>query len=97
MSRFVELVEVILQETTIERIRISSLGVEFFDERLIALFRNPRINAYVHLSIQSGSPSILRTMNRHYDDAEVRRVLTKLQNTSRDDGVILNIGADMIV
>ena len=52
-SRFVELMENILERTKIERIRISSLGVEFCSDALIALFVKTRVVAYAHLSIQS--------------------------------------------
>ncbi len=96
-SKFVELVETVLSETTLERLRISSLGLEFCSDELIHLFENPRINAYAHLSIQSGSSSILQAMNRHYDGERVREVLQKLRNIQREDGVTLNIGADLIV
>ncbi len=90
-SKFVELVEAVLEETTLERLRISSLGVEFVTDRLIELWKNPRICAYVHLSIQSGSTSILRVMHRHYDGEQVRQVLTKLRAQKREDSVKLNI------
>jgi MiaB/RimO family radical SAM methylthiotransferase len=96
-SRFVELVERVLRETQLERLRISSLGVEFVTDELIALFENPRINAYVHLSIQSGSSKILKAMNRHYDGEQVRSVLEKLRNLKREDGLMLDIWADLIV
>ncbi len=96
-SQFVELVEAVLEKTSLERLRISSLGVEFLSDKLIAIFANPRINAYVHLSIQSGSSKILRMMHRHYDGERVRAVLGKLRGLKRTDGVTLNIGADLIV
>lgn len=92
-----ELVEDVLEKTSLERLRISSLGIEFLSDKLIALFANPRINAYVHLSIQSGSSKILRMMHRHYDGERVRAVLGKLRDLKRRDDVILNIGADLIV
>jgi threonylcarbamoyladenosine tRNA methylthiotransferase MtaB len=96
-SRFVELVEAVLEKTPLERLRISSLGVEFCSDALINLFKNPRINAYAHLSIQSWSSHILKSMNRHYDGEKVRAVLEKLRGLKREDGVILNIWADLIV
>lgn len=92
-----ELVEAILRDTGLERLRISSLGVEFCSDALIELFENPRIVAYAHLSIQAGSTSVLKAMNRHYDGARLREVLTKLRNIKRADGMELNIGADLIV
>ena len=96
-SRLVELIEAVLEKTNLERLRISSLGVEFCNDTLIALFENPRIVAYAHLSIQSGSSNILRAMNRHYDGEHLREVLEKFRNIKRADGVELNIGADLIV
>lgn len=96
-SRFIELVETVLEKTTLERLRISSLGVEFLSDRLITLFANPRINAYIHLSIQSGSSKILKAMHRHYDGEQVRTVLWKIRNIERPDGAIINIWADLIV
>lgn len=96
-SKFVFLVNEILEKTDIERVRISSLGVEFFTDELINLFANPRLIAYAHLSIQSGSTKILKKMNRHYDGEKVRDTLEKLRNLQREDGVIMNIGADLIL
>jgi tRNA A37 methylthiotransferase MiaB len=61
------------------------------------LFKTPRISAYVHLSIQSGSDRILKAMNRHYDRAKLLQVLEDLRSLQRDDGVQINIGADLIV
>lgn len=96
-SKFEKLVRNILNQTDIERVRISSLGVEFFTDSLIELFADPRIIAYTHLSIQSGSSKILAKMNRHYDGEKVRDTLTKLRNIKRSDGAMLNIGADLII
>lgn len=86
-----------LDETDLERLRISSLGVEFCTPELIRLFAEKRIVAYAHLSIQSGSTTILCSMNRHYDGDQVRQVLASLRSIEREDGVNLNIGADLIV
>lgn len=96
-SRLVELIEAVLSETELQRLRISSLGVEFCSDALIELFQNPRINAYVHLSIQSWSSKILKAMNRHYNSETVRNVLQKFRNVKRIDGIELNIWADLIV
>lgn len=96
-TRFPLLIEEILTKTTIERLRVSSLGVEFVDQRLMELFQKPRVSAYVHLSIQSGSDAILRSMNRHYDRTKLLQVLSDLRSLEREDGVLVNIGADLIV
>ena len=96
-TRFPELLTEILRKTMLPRLRVSSLGVEFVDGKLLELFKNPRISAYVHLSIQSGSDSILKQMSRHYSSARLLTVLEGLRSLKRDDGVQINIGADLIV
>lgn len=90
-SRFVELVRAILEYTSIERLRISSLGVEFLTDEMIALFAETRINAYAHLSVQSASESVLRAMHRNYDRAFLLARTAKLQSVHRKDGVRINI------
>lgn len=96
-SKFPKLLREIFEKTTLSRLRVSSLGVEFVDNELLELFKNPRISAYVHLSIQSGSDNILRSMNRHYNRTKLLQVLTSLHSLEREDGVFINIGADLIV
>ncbi len=66
------LVERLLAETTVERIRISSLDPREIGPRLRALYAaNPRLCAHFHVSLQSPHPKILRLMKRKYgaDDA----------------------------
>lgn len=95
--QFAHLVERILRETQVPRLRISSLGIEYIDDRLLELFQEPRINPYIHLSVQSGSDTILRSMNRQYTRARLLDTLEKIQSIKRTDGVLINIGADIIV
>lgn len=71
--------------------------MEFVSDRLIELFKKTRINPYIHLSIQSGSDSILRAMNRHYGRKQLLDTMKKLRALEREDEVMLNIGADLIV
>lgn len=94
---FAYLIERILRETTIPRLRISSLGIEYIDDRLLELFRESRINPYIHLSVQSGSDTILRLMNRQYTRTGLLDTLEKIQSIKRTDNVLINIGADIIV
>lgn len=96
-SRFPELLESILERTTIPRIRISSTGVEFVSDKLIKLYSESRINPHIHLSVQSASDAVLKRMNRKYDRDTLLSCLEKIQNVERKDGIPLSIGADMIV
>lgn len=55
------------------------------------------MSAYIHLSIQSGSDTILKKMNRHYDRPKLLQILEQLNSLKREDDVQINIGADLIV
>ncbi len=58
----------ILKETKIERISFSSIYPEMLtDEFLKIVVDNPRISQYFHLSLQSGSQTVLQRMNRKTD------------------------------
>ncbi len=70
-SQLPELLHTILEKTTIPRIRMSSLGPQFLQKRFFQIFQNPRICDHLHLSIQSGSPEILKKMNRGHSIEEV--------------------------
>lgn len=96
-SRLAELVEAILNESKIRRIRISSLWPEFVDDKLLKLFENKRIYPHFHYSLQSGSSKILKSMNRHYDAEYIRSMLEKTRNIKREDGVEISIWADLII
>jgi threonylcarbamoyladenosine tRNA methylthiotransferase MtaB len=56
----------ILVETTIARVRLSSLQPGEVSTGLIGLWRDPRLCPHFHLSLQSGSDAVLRRMNRRY-------------------------------
>ncbi len=95
-SKFSELLEAIIKNTSVPRIRISSLGPEFLDERFFDLMKNPRFLNHFHFSIQSFSDKVLKLMNRNYDAALLDRVLTRIRNLERPDKDLISIGADII-
>ena len=78
-SRFAELLETILDRTKIPLIRISSLGPEYFNEKLYKILKNLRICRHIHLSIQSGSTSVLNRMRRQYTAKNVEKVIKRLK------------------
>ncbi|MDD3145528.1 MAG: radical SAM protein [Candidatus Gracilibacteria bacterium] len=96
-SRFAELLSYIIEKTSIPRIRISSMGPEFIDDKCLKIFKNTRIYPHFHYSVQSGSTSILKSMHRHYDGRYMRKLLEKTKNLKREDGIEVSIGADLIV
>ncbi|MEI7511619.1 MAG: MiaB/RimO family radical SAM methylthiotransferase [Candidatus Peregrinibacteria bacterium] len=73
-SRLPELLQEILEKTEIPRIRLSSLGPQFLTPAFFEVFKNPRICDHLHLSVQSGSPEILKKMNRGHGREEILEI-----------------------
>ncbi|MBI5084336.1 MAG: tRNA (N(6)-L-threonylcarbamoyladenosine(37)-C(2))-methylthiotransferase MtaB [Acidobacteria bacterium] len=72
------LLRLILEQTSVERLRISSVEpMDLSDDLLDLMAASPRIAAHVHAPLQSGSDSVLRRMKRryrtrHYEDRILR-------------------------
>lgn len=65
--RLVGLVRRMLEETSVERLRLSSVEpMDFSDELLGLMAESPRIAKHVHAPLQSGSDTVLRRMHRKY-------------------------------
>ncbi len=60
------LLEHILAETDVARLRLSSLQPQEISPELVALWHDNRLCRHFHLSLQSGSDSVLRRMKRRY-------------------------------
>lgn len=75
---FDDLVEAVLKQTSIPRIRLSSLEPIELSDRLIELYQDPRLCAHFHMSIQSADTLVLKEMKRKYSEAEVRSSLEKI-------------------
>ena len=60
------LVERVLSETTIPRVRVSSLQPQEVGEGLLRLWEDPRMCPHFHLPLQSGSDGVLKRMRRRY-------------------------------
>jgi len=96
-SKFAKLLREILDNTSIPRLRISSLWPEFIDDTVLEILSEERIYPHFHFSIQSGSNNTLKSMARHYDWDYMRRLLEKTRNIKRKDNTSISIGADLIV
>ncbi len=65
--RFPQLIEALLAETSVRRIRLSSIEPMDWSERLLGLMASSgRIARHVHMPLQSGSDAVLRRMRRRY-------------------------------
>jgi threonylcarbamoyladenosine tRNA methylthiotransferase MtaB len=69
----------ILNETKIPRIRLSSLQPQELNAELIKLWQDQRLCPHFHLSLQSGSKSVLERMNRRYTLGDYQRVVNLIR------------------
>ncbi len=87
------LCRLILKETKIKRLRLSSVDVAEIDTDLIEIFRNePRFMPYFHISLQSGNNNTLKKMRRRHKREDVYNFINKIHSIRKDVG----IGADII-
>ncbi len=70
-----QLVRRILDETAVERIRLSSIEPQHLDDDLLETWaaNAPRTLPHLHLPLQSGDDGVLRRMGRRYLSAEYAR------------------------
>ena len=86
------LVNTILAETDIPRLRLGSLEPWNIDEDFFALFDNPRFMPHLHLPLQSGSDTVLRRMGRRCRTGEYM----SLARTAAEIVPDLNLTTDVI-
>ncbi|MCR4733470.1 MAG: tRNA (N(6)-L-threonylcarbamoyladenosine(37)-C(2))-methylthiotransferase MtaB [Treponema sp.] len=89
--RFPQLLKLMLDNTKEIRFRISSLYPEFVDEEFCQTISNPRVQGHFHLSVQSGSNKILKTMNRMYSAEDVIEACKKLRNAKSNPFIACDI------
>jgi threonylcarbamoyladenosine tRNA methylthiotransferase MtaB len=75
------LVRRLLDETDVERIRISSIEPQHVDDELLRVWADgsPRTLPHVHLPLQSGDDGVLRRMGRRYLSADYRRTVERVR------------------
>ena len=79
-SRLIELVERVAGIAGIERIRLGSLEPTIITEETAArLSQIGKLCPHFHLSLQSGSDTVLNRMNRHYTTREYSRCVSILR------------------
>ena len=83
----------ILANTSLKRLRLSSIDVAEVDDDILDLLANePRFMPYFHISLQSGNDMILKRMKRRHLRDDVFKFLEKARNLRPDIG----FGADII-
>ena len=93
-TRLADLIRRLLDETPIERLRLSSVEpMDWSDDLLELVAGSPRIAKHIHAPLQSGSDRVLRRMHRKYRPKHYEDRIRKARAWMPDAG----IGADVMV
>ncbi|HEY1799991.1 MAG TPA: MiaB/RimO family radical SAM methylthiotransferase [Terriglobales bacterium] len=93
-DKFEDLVRSILEETPLEKLRISSVEpMDWSDELIHLMASSPRIAKHAHVPMQSGSDTVLRRMHRKYRPWHYREKIEKIRAAMPTAA----IGADVMV
>lgn len=77
---------------TVKRIRLGSLEPDHITPEMIAeLKKSEKLCPQFHISLQSGSDSVLKRMNRHYSSAEYFKTVENLRAAFNDCSVTTDI------
>jgi threonylcarbamoyladenosine tRNA methylthiotransferase MtaB len=74
-----DLVQRILRDTGIERLRLSSLQPSEISSELLALWQDVRLCRHFHLALQSGSKTVLQRMRRSYSLDQYQRTVNLIK------------------
>lgn len=75
------LINMILKETDVARLRISSIEPWNLDEQFFSIFAEPRVCRHIHLPLQSGSATVLRRMARKTTPESYAEIVSKIRKT----------------
>ncbi len=92
-STLTELIQTLLEQTSIPRLRIGAIEPWDLPEEFWNLFDNPRFMPHLHLPLQSGSDSILRRMARRCKRDEYAQLVANARARVPN----FNITTDIIV
>ncbi len=88
-----KLMKKILQETDLQRLRLSSLDIaDVNDDLKDVLFNEKRVMPHIHISLQSGDNTILKRMARRHTREQVIEFCKEIKKYRKN----IAIGADLI-
>lgn len=87
------LVQAILRDTDMPRIRFASVEPWDLPDDFFALFANPRLMPHMHLPLQSGADTVLRRMARRCKTAEFAQLVAEARRSVPG----FNVTTDIIV
>ena len=85
------LLESILAETEVARVRVSSLQPQEITWELLEAWENPRLAPHFHVPLQSGSDRILKSMRRRYDAAQFARAVELIRRRVSGAGITTDL------
>ncbi|OGN87948.1 MAG: tRNA (N(6)-L-threonylcarbamoyladenosine(37)-C(2))-methylthiotransferase MtaB [Chloroflexi bacterium RBG_13_46_14] len=86
-----ELLVRILTESDVQRLRLSSLQPNEITPGLLDLWNDRRLCPHFHISLQSGSDSVLSRMNRRYDTAIFQKTVSLIRSRLPDVAITTDI------
>ncbi len=93
-TNFATMLRMILEQTQIEKLRISSVEpMDWTDEVIELVASSPRLCKHAHVPLQSGSDKILRAMHRKYRPWHYADRIERIRRAMPDAA----IGADVMV
>ena len=93
-QRLASLIRKILDQTSLEKLRVSSVEpMDWSDDLIRLVAESPRIAKHAHVPMQSGSDAVLRRMHRKYRPWHYRERITKIRAAMPGAA----IGADVMV
>jgi threonylcarbamoyladenosine tRNA methylthiotransferase MtaB len=85
------LLEHILTETDVTRLRLSSLQPQEISPELIELWHNRRLCPHFHISLQSGSKGILSRMKRRYSIGDYEQSVSLIRSLVQEAAITTDI------
>jgi threonylcarbamoyladenosine tRNA methylthiotransferase MtaB len=85
------LVEQILVQTSVPRLRLSSLEPWELDEPFFELWQEPRLCRHLHLPLQAGAEPVLRRMARKTTPAEYEQLVKLARQVSPDIAITTDL------
>jgi threonylcarbamoyladenosine tRNA methylthiotransferase MtaB len=85
------LLQNILAETNVTRLRLSSLQPQEISPELIRLWSDNRLCRHFHLSLQSGSDGVLRRMKRRYSVSDYQQAVALIRDKLPEAAITTDI------
>ena len=92
-NKLEDMVQAILEKTTLPRLRLTSLEPLELTPRLTELCKNERVCSHFHMSVQTVNTKILKSMKRKYTKEDVLESFKRAKST----GDQVFVGMDVIV